>query len=406
MNVFKRIIVIALLLSVTTYVGICVFVWVKGKDLLSEKLSEAIGKEVIVGSLYVIPPYSISIGDLSIDGLLTIDRIKLEPSIAGLLAGQRGLNKLTLTKPKVSLVRIDNKLNINEVIDNIKSRRPVTKKKSKSNFFIKEAIIKGGEVTFYDKVADMSFGIMPLEMSVITSLKDFKTRINLEAQLVSEDRGSLGDISVAGWLNLLRKDMDAKLYLKDAEVAYFSPYFKKFFKNVKSGKLFLTADMVSQDNELTVDCHLETRDLKFSEETLIVDAQDKKITLFGNIFGLALDTLTGSASGSIFDFSIHTKFDRPRLEGLQLHGNIFKEPIKNIFKSGPEEGIEAIKKIGKDFEAIGKEFKEQFKDIGDMFKRQEEEDQGQPDAQASSEVQEDTPVPEELRSKIESLLFE
>lgn len=381
MNVFKRIIIIVLLLSVVTYLGVYIFVWAKGKDLLSQRLSEAIGKEVIIGSLYIIPPYSISIGDLSVDGLLTIDSVKVELSIIGLLAGKNGLNKLSLIKPKVSLVRTDNKLNINEVIDNIKSKRPMTEKKSKVNFFVKEAIIEGGEVTFYDKVAEISFGIMPLEMSVITSLKDFKTRINLEAQLVSEDRGSLGDISAVGWLNLLRKDMDAKLYLKDAEVAYFSPYLKKFFKNVKSGKLFLTADMVSQDNDLTIDCHLETHDLKFSEETLIVDVQNKKITLFGNIFGLALDTLMGSAKGGIFDFSFHTKFDRPRLEGLQFHGNIFKEPIKNIFKNGPEEGIKTIKKIGKDFEAIGKEFKDQFKGIGDMFKKQIEEAESQADTQ-------------------------
>ena len=369
MEVFKRIIIVILIFLVIIYLGLCIFIWTKGKNLLSEKLSQLIGKEVNIGSLYISPPYTISIIDLKIEELLTIDKIKLEPSIIGLFLGQHGLNKLLLFRPTVSLVRSENaKFNINEIIDSIKLRRSKSKKKSKVIFFIKEAILKDGKITFQDKRAKLTFDILPLQMSTITSLRNFKTRINLEARAISDNGQNLGKISAAGWLNFFKKDMDVKLSLNDTEVAYFAAYFKKFFRKVKSGKLFFTADMVSRDNDLTIDCHLKTHDLRFSDESLIVDAQDKKITLFGNISGLVLDTLIGSGGGGIFDFSIHTKFDRPRLEGLQFKGNIFKEPIKNIFKRGPEQGVEVIKRIGKDFEALGKELKEQFKDIGDAFK--------------------------------------
>jgi len=374
MRVFKLIIITILILSIIIYLGIFGFVWTKGKVILSSKLEELIGRKVSIGSLYIIPPYSVCISDLRIERLLTVDKIRIEPSITGLLAGKPGLNKLFLSNPVFSLVRIDKKtLNISQIIDSIKSKRAGTKR-SGTNFFVKEAIVEEGEIEFYDETVDLYFGITPLSMSVITSLKDFKTRINLAAQLVSSNKKEVGDISAAGWMNILKKDMDAIFYLDDLEVVYFSPYFKKIFKNIKSGRLFFTADMVSQNNDLTVDCHLETRGLKFSdEESIISDTQENEFALVDNISGIVFDTLIGPRGGGIFDFSIHTKFDRPRLEGLQLKGNIFQAPIANLFKRGSEEGIDTIKKIGKDFEAIGKEFKEQFKDIGDMFKKQTED---------------------------------
>ncbi len=375
MRVFKLIIITVLILSIVIYLGIYGFVWAKGNAILSSKLEELIGRKVSIGSLYIIPLYSVCISDLRIEGLLSVDKIRIEPSIAGLLAGKLGLNKLFLSNPVFNLVRIDEKtFNISQIIDSIKSKRSGSEKKSSVNFFVKEAIVEEGEIEFYDETVDLYFAITPLDMSVITSLKDFKTRINLEAQVLSSNKKEVGDISAAGWMNILKKDMDAIFYLDNLEVVYFSPYFKKIFKNIKSGKLFFSADMVSRSNDLTVDCHLETRGLKFSdEESIISDTQEDKFALFGNISGIVLDTLIGPRGGGIFDFSIRTKFDRPRLEGLQLKGNIFQAPIANIFKRGPEEGIDTIKKIGKDFEAIGKEFKEQFKDIGDIFKKQIED---------------------------------
>lgn len=393
MKIVRKVIILALVVVVFIFFGVYVFVGVTGKSILSQSLSKKIGKEVQIGSFYIMPPYVISIGNLEIKDLISVERIKLEPSISGLLAGRFGINKLVLIRPKLSLERLDySRFNFHETIDYIKSKRETAERKSRVDFFVKEAIIEEGEISFDDRVAGLSFSIVPLEASVITSLKDFKTRVNLEAPVVSSDKRELGRLSANGWLNFLKKDMDAELHFSDAEIVYFSPYFKNLVKKVKSGKLFFTATMVSQDNDLNINCHLETRGLKFSdEESLLIDSQEKKIALFGNIAGVFFDTLIGPAGGGIFDFSIRTKFDRPRLEGLQFEGNIFQRPLENIFRRGPEEGVEAIKKIGKDFEAVGKKFKEQFEDIGEIFKKQSDESVKQTDAEISS-TQEKAPV--------------
>lgn len=370
MRLLKKIIMGILIFLVIAYLCLNIFVVTKGKALLSKSLSEILGKEVSLGSLYLSPICSININNLKIEDFLVADRLNLEPSLTGLLLGKIGLNRLIVIRPLVSIVRTGNtEFNVNKIIASI------IKNQNKENpqlSFVKQAVIKSARLSFQDKVTGSSFDIVPIEVAVNTSLLDFKTRFDLSAQVVSGDGRNLGNIKGDGWLNFLRKDMDAKFSLNDVELVYFSTYFKNFFRGLKSGKLLFNADAVSKNNDLRLDCHLETHGLNFGDEPLIVDSGSKEATMFGNISGLILNTLLGPGSGGIFDFSIHTKFDNPKIEGLQFKGNIFKEPIKNIMEN-PKETIEQFKKVGEDFKKVGKELKEQFKDIGDIFKGKSKE---------------------------------
>jgi hypothetical protein len=210
---------------------------------------------------------------------------------------------------------------------------------------------------------------------VHTNPLTLKTYVYLDADIVSQRDDFLGGVRLNGWLNLLRKDMDAKFSVEDLEAAYFYPYLNKFLSKIESGKFSFSADAISKDNNLNVDCHLEAKDLRFSVEPLVIDVAGQKITLFDNLSGLILDSVVGPGGGGVFDFSIHTKFDNPKLEGLQFKGNIFKSAVENVIKSTPQETIDTIKSVGKDFESIGKEFKnvgkdfkEQFKGVEDVFK--------------------------------------
>lgn len=368
------------------YLGLNIFISTKGKTLLCEILSQVIGKKVTVGSLNLVPLYGVSVNNLNIEGLFAAEKINAEPSLMGLFFGKVGFNKIIVTKPRVFIVRTGGaRFNVNEIIDHVMAQNNPNQK---INFFVKKLLVKNGKVSFQDNINNLSFDITPVELSVITSTLNFRTAVGLKAKAVSSDRRNVADISADGWLNFLRKDMDAKFSVQDIDAAYFSSYFGNLIKKVVSGKLFFTADMVSRNNDLAIDCHLETRDIRFSDEPLLADLNNKQITLFGNISEIVLDTLFGPGSGGIFDFSIHTKFDRPKLEGLQFKGNIFKEPLKNLIQGNiGKEGVEAVKKVGEDFKAIGKELKEQFKDVKDIFKVfKEKKEVEAPDPQESQTV--------------------
>jgi hypothetical protein len=261
----------------------------------------------------------------------------------------------------------DNELNISPIIDNV-IQMQANKNNQKINLFVKDIVIKQGRVSFQDKTAGVLMGISLSHFYVHTNPLSLRTTLSALANIVSGRDDYLGKVSLRGWLNFPKKDMDARFSVEDLDAAYLYPYFSKFLSKIESGKFLFSVDAVSKDNDLTLNCHLEAQNLKFASEALAIDINNKKITLGNNLSSLVLDSVMGPGGGGIFDFSIHTKFDNPKLEGLQFKGNIFKQSIENIIKAPPQETIDTIKSIGKDFESIGKEFKQQFKDVESIFK--------------------------------------
>ncbi|MDD5355611.1 MAG: DUF748 domain-containing protein [Candidatus Omnitrophica bacterium] len=371
MKAFKKIIIAVIIILAILYLGINIFIATKGRELLTASLTQAIGKEVSVSSINFVPPYSVVVNDFEIEDFVFVEKINLEPSIIGLFLGKLGLNKFVVVKPEVYITRIsDKELNISPIIDNImKMQAGANSGKSQDiNFFIKDVIARDAKVTLEDKTVGVSLGIVLAKGSVHTNPLTLKTIIDFKADIVSAKDERLGKASMSGWLNFVRKNMKARFDIEDLNAAYFYPYFSKFLSKVESGEISFSADLSSKDNDLDINCHLAARNLKFGSQPLVIDVNGKQITLADNLSGLLLDSVIGPGGNGIFDFSIRTKFDNPKLEGLQFKGNIFKSSIKNIIKKAPQENIDAIKSIGKDFESVGKELKEQFKDIGSVFK--------------------------------------
>ncbi|MDD5617804.1 MAG: DUF748 domain-containing protein [Candidatus Omnitrophica bacterium] len=371
MKILKKSVIIVIVVLIILYSGVNIFIAVKGKALISDSLTEIFGKNVSVGSAYLVPPYSISINDFEIEDFLVVDKIKAEPSIIGLFFGKIGLNKLIAIKPQATITRIsDQKFNINPIIDNIvrMQAEAALQKKQNMDFFVKDFILRDGRVSFEDKTTGVSLGVYPAKIYVHTNILTFKTVIRASADIISSRDAHLGKVSMNGWLNLPNKNMDAEFNLEDLDATYFYPYFSKFISPIESGEILFSADMLSKNNDLVINCHLEMQDFKFSTQALALDIKDKQITLPGNLSGLILDSVVGPGGSGVFDFTIRTKFDSPRLEGLQFKGNIFKQTIENVIKNTPQKSIEILKGTGKDFESIGKQFKQQFKDIKDVFK--------------------------------------
>jgi len=372
-KLFVKLFILVAVLVCLFFIVVNVFVNLKGKTIISSKLSQLLEKDVTIGSISILPPYSVSVKDFEIAEVFSAKLIKFEPSLIGFFFVKVGLNNLIIENPSLVILR-DKKsvFNIQKIINTVKSNRSKpkkTKKDTKKSFFIKEVIIRNGKLFFKDESVESEFFIKPVEFYAITTLRGFKTNLYLLAPLESASRMKIGEVNAKGWLNFVNKDMDVVASFKDIDAVFVSNYFnKKFLKEIKSGKITLAADMISENNDLTINCHLETNNLQFGEEDLFIDSDDNKPVIFGNLSGILLDSLIGPGGKGVFDFSINTKFDRPRLESLQFEGNVFQTPVKNLIKSIPLEGKETIEKIGNDFKEIGKEFEKQFKDIGDQFK--------------------------------------
>jgi len=392
MRAFKKIIIVIVVVLAILYLGINIFIAAKGKELLTDSLTQVIGKEVSVSSVNFIPPYSVVVKDFEIEDFVSVSKIKVEPSIIGLFLGKIALNKLVVVKPEVYIARIsDTQLNINPIIDNVMKMQAgpgagaSSSKSQNVNIFIKDIIAKDGNVVLEDKTVGVYLGLAFNKASVNTNSLTLRTAVNLSANILSSENKAIGRASMSGWLNFARKDMQARFDIEDLDAVYFYPYFSKFLSKVDSGEILFSADMSSKSNDLEVNCHLAAHNLKFSSQPLVIDVNGQQITLADNLSNLVLDSVIGQGGNGIFDFSIHTKFDNPKLEGLQFKGNIFTNSVKNIIKKVPQENIDAIKSIGKDFESVGKELKEQFKGIGDVFKGFKKQAAGEQDTEDSGE---------------------
>jgi len=271
MRAFKKIIIVIVVVLAILYLGINIFIAAKGKELLTDSLTQVIGKEVSVSSVNFIPPYSVVVKDFEIEDFVSVSKIKVEPSIIGLFLGKIVLNKLVVVKPEVYIARIsDTQLNISPIIDNVMKMQAgpgagaSSSKSQNVNIFIKDIIAKDGNVVLEDKTVGVSLGLAFNKASVNTNPLTLRTAVNLSANILSSENKAIGRASMSGWLNFARKDMQARFDIEDLDAVYFYPYFSKFLSKVDSGEILFSADMSSKSNDLEVNCHLAAHNLKFS----------------------------------------------------------------------------------------------------------------------------------------------
>jgi len=363
MRIIRNSIIVLVLLAVILFVGINIFLGALGKSMICDRLRAQLREDVRIDSIFVLPPYSIHVNGFEIKDILSVRSLKIQPSISAFIFSLGGLNVLSLEGFHLDLVReTEQEFNVSAIVSRLQQMFPQGKQANKNIFFAKEAVIKNGEITYTDKVTGQSFSVRPLNCSVKTSLKDFRTRIELVAPFVSDKAKPLGQARIDGWLNFFAKDMDATATASLQDLAFFSPYFKEGLgKQIASGAVRLEADLNSKKNDLVIDCHLQADNILFAKNT-----QEASTQAGGVAFSFVAPFLSGG--GGKFDFSIHTKFDRPRLEGLRFSGATFQIKPQNILEAVAHDK-ESREKIKEDFKEIGESFEEQFKDLKDRFEK-------------------------------------
>ena len=363
MRIIRNCIIILISLLAVLFISINIFLGIFGTSMIADYLRTQLQEDVRIDSIFVLPPNSVYVKGLEVKDFLSIQSLKIEPSISAFLFSAGGLNILSLKGFHLNLVREnEQELNVDAIVSRLQQILPQRKQDNKRIFFVKEAIVKDGEIACTDKVTGQLFFVRPLHCSVKTSLKDFKTRIELAAPFVSDKAKPLGEVRIDGWLNFLAKDMDATAAVSLQDLAFFSAYFKEGVgKQIASGTVMLEAEFNSKSNDLVIDCHLQADNILFAKNT-----QEASMQASGAAFSFVAPFLSGG--GGKFDFSIHTKFDRPRLEGLRLSATTFQIKPQNILEAVTQ-GKESREKIEEDFKEIGESFEEQFKDLKDQFEK-------------------------------------
>ena len=341
------------------------------KSFIEKEIQEQLGVKTEISSVSLGLPLSLQINGLVLENLGNIEKIKIAPSIIGLLSGPASgktiLNSITLINPDITLERKkDGSFNI-----------PLPKKGKGAKLIIAGLIIKDGTITLFDnKVTQgsFSFAIKDIDIRIKKASPlpyPLKIRYKLSAAIPSRPQVKEATISGEGLIDITNKNMRGDFNISGIDALFFKPYFKRFISEgseVEGAYANFTAALTAENNDLLIKCQLAIKNIPPKKEsTPPIETVQIKQPPSLSIDLVPLDLLKNPQGEIIVDFEIKTKLDKPRLNRIRLKGKVFQSAIENAIEN-PQKLKKAIKDIGDKFKNKGKGLEEEFKILKDKLK--------------------------------------
>jgi len=293
------------------------FMMVKGKAVLESRIKELTKKEVTIGSFRMSAPLNAEIKELDIKGLAKIERIFVSPSITRLVMGRIVLNKVDIIRPEINFER---GAAVASQASDAGIKEPKTKKKKKfpKGPDFRSLNIKEGRIYFSDHtvgpngiritVKDINLELTNAYIFPVSTISNFV----LTGVIPWQEGKKEGSISLNGWLNLRKKDMQASLKIESIDGVYLYPYYSNWVDlekaGIESANLNFTSDINGLNNNITAECHLELTDI-VRKPTSPGEGEEKAAKIANGV----LDIFRALNQGKVvLDFTIRTKMDKPQ----------------------------------------------------------------------------------------------
>ncbi len=360
MKNYLKIFLIIIIVIVLAWLAAPYFIAARSQKVLFSEIESSLGVRPQAKSINVSFPATVTIEGFSLGEGIRADKIIYSPSLVGFIRGEMGFNSLVLQKPRLKVTRTADR-----TFDFGITAAKKEKEGKKKIFYANNLKVEDGDIEFIDTAVSaeqpfkMRLSNLKLDIFRPSIIQLLRMQFIGKGDIVSEKGELAGKVEMAGWVEPLARNMDAKMSLKDARLVYFGPYYKRFLKKeLKSGDMVSTADLKSKNNDLKADFHVELTNVAFKEE----EAQEGEAEFKPeDLTFLAFDSILASQEKVVFDFSVNTKMTKPKFEKVSFKGTFPGSRIEASFSKPPQETVEEFKKIGKQFEDIGKEFKKAFK---------------------------------------------
>jgi hypothetical protein len=302
------------------------------KIFIIAKIEQATGLKTTISSLDIRPPFGIQVRGFEIAGLIKADRIYIGPSMRSLLLGRIAFNKILIGNPEFTYQRnpappapvVETAAGVQPPAAAVEEQNPpvpvpaaVSAQAKPFPLVIKKLKVYSGKLHFIDTTAasgkitvlvkDMNFYITNLSTTGKRGVSNFDLRGNISWDTGEPD----GKVSLAGWVDLNKKDIQANLKVESIDAIVFYPYYSTWVDlekaKIKKAKLNFNCEIKGVNNDVTADCHLELADMVRSAR--LVDEPKQKAE---RITDAVLDMFKTMDNGRIvLDFLLHTKMDHP-----------------------------------------------------------------------------------------------
>lgn len=388
---------IAVTIILHLYLGIFIFLNIKGKNIVIKKIEKELGAKVEIESVTFGFPFNIKITNFGC-GDVSFRKANISLGLSSIFAQKLKLNKVYLDGLKLKVTVQNNKIYIEPFLprkkpelrektvvaqnkNSISSQNvDMNFKKNELPFFVKKLDIKNSQAEISYLVKKNPVTIILEDITV--SLRDFayprpgKFYIKFNSSLLPDSKKKKipNALSANGWINYSAKAMDVDFKVNNFDYILFEGYYSDYWKpgafKIKEALISLDSNFTSRNNDLTINSVLVLEKITFKE---VEDGEDtsrmKTLKTIIAFFEVGKDKPT-------LHFKLKTKMNSPRLDFSSLK-NVVKDSvqlsfgtvIKRVLDNVKKDVLGGFKKTGEvTVDAVVDTFKEVVDSIAEAFK--------------------------------------
>jgi len=359
MRIFGILVVIFCSLFVLCFGAAFLFLHFKGKSFIVNELKSLTGRNVTIEKFFLSGTLKIELQNLKIENIFKADSIKIIPNILESLSGRIVIQGIEITKPEFVVVRAIDKGNAELVLADsplyvkavaspipsidvslISSRRSIKIKKLMVNaLFIKNVSVKEGTFGFLDKTVStepVKLIVQNLNINLNNAIllpRSVINNIELRGNVPLEGSAEMGQIEISGWVNFIKKDIEASIKIHNIDGVSLYPYYSDWVKldksRINTAKLSFDSQIHGFNNDVTADCRLELTEISFKERL-----EEEKEPRAEKIANFVLGLLKSIDGGKMeVKFPIKTKMDNPVFGGNVIKDAVMEKVVKARDKS-------------------------------------------------------------------------
>jgi hypothetical protein len=204
-----------------------------------------------------------------------------------------------------------------------------------STFNFTDKSVKGGatRVTIEDLNVHIENLVFPIDESNIVSFD-----ISGKMPWLTKGKTTQGHISATGWVNLYKRDMQAKLEIKDIDAISLYPYYSKWVDlekaRIQQARLNFNSDISGINGDVKAECHLELTDLVFRPK----EANEKEQK--AHRIATAVLSMFNEFGGKVaVDFTFKTRMEKPDFNLESIRTAVEDKLKKAQAAKGGEESV-------------------------------------------------------------------
>lgn len=332
MKVFKRVFAVFVLIFALAVGGAYVYIKINGKALLETALRDSLKRNVRLEAVHYRFPLGISVKGIEVEGLLKAKAVAAQVRLDSLFTRKLNFSSVRVAQPFIDIhqkktlsLEASQAVGAGQAPSGAvpypveKGPLPSAVSASKTasapvSVYIGELSVDNGTLSYLEESAQQEFsfvveGIKALVRHVSFPVEPVKSDFNVSGRLVKEGNPLSGSrLEASGWINIVKRDMEGHLDIIEED-----------------GRAGLTADAVSQNNQMRVNGHWKVSNLIMGDKKKesVSDSPAVNDLVFGALAALNVEINS--------QFSFDTKMDDFQMKNIAFAGSVSSNSFNGMF---------------------------------------------------------------------------